>query len=202
MTYAFGDEIAVTHRLVRRTEHPGNGQRRKVWKPTLLTRREETGTYSAAKIIEEPVNAIVIGVRRLANGDASWGGYDDPIVFTASERFDAYLVATSLRAAPFYVLPEHIIPRDLPTEYEVGQVVEYAGSANTSVGVVISTKAHEERPDDPYVVVLWGDDDEGWLTGGWFLSERPPLRVVNRPAHEVTSLLVAAALKKNIDAAK
>lgn len=197
--HAFGDEIAVTHRLVRRTEYPGSG-RKKVWKPTLLTRHESTGTYSQPKVIEEPVDAVIIGVRKLANGDASWGGYDEPIVFTAEERFDAYLVAANLRAAPFYVLPEHIVRRARPDEYEVGQVVEHIGAESSGTGVVISIEPWEGRAD-PYVVVLWGEDEDGWLTGGWLLSERPPLRVVNRPAPKITAL-IAAALKKNIDTPK
>lgn len=187
--YAFGDRVSVSHHLVRKAEYPQPGQRTKTWKPVAFLQHEGGDAYQRPRAVETPVDVIVIGKRTLSNGEASWGGYDDPITFTPRERFSAYLVVANLRSAPFYVLEEHISERT--QTYEVGQHVTHIG--HPGVGIIISTDPQEGR-DDPYVVVLWGEDEIGWLTGGWFLSENPPLRVVDTPAPEIARLLVRAAL--------
>ena len=110
MSHAFGDRVSVTHRLVRRTEYPGGGARKKFWEPVEIVKREFVGRYLKQKVTPDPAEAIVIGIRTLANGETEWLG-EGGLLFVASDRFEAYLVATDLRSAPFYVLAEHITSR-------------------------------------------------------------------------------------------
>ena len=105
--FTFGEHVTITHRLVRRVKYPGSYIRLKVWEPEGSTVRHR-GMFQPPEVVAEPIPAIVIGIRTLADGETSWGSEDEPIAFIPQKRFKAYLVATDLRSAPFYVLPEHI----------------------------------------------------------------------------------------------
>lgn len=110
MTHAFGDRVSVTHRLVRRTEYPGGRVRKRFWEPVEVVKRGFAGRYAKPKVTPDPAEAIVIGIRNLTNEETEWLG-EGGLLFVASDRFEAYLVATDLRSAPFYVLAKHIASR-------------------------------------------------------------------------------------------
>jgi len=99
--YTFGQSVQFTRSLVRRYEHGGTSwEGRKVWKAEQYPGQPDP----------EPTPGIVVGVRTLANGTNTYGGYDEPIQFKATERFTAYLVAHDMRRKPVLVLPEHLSP--------------------------------------------------------------------------------------------
>ena len=92
-----GLPVAFSH-VLRRT----SGE----WEPT-----PRAGWSKAWKPFPVPAGdprvGILVGVRTLANGRISGGGYDDPIVFKAERTFPALLVSFALYRRPVFVLPEH-----------------------------------------------------------------------------------------------
>ena len=85
----FGTKISVTQMFVRACKYD-NGKY-KYWKAKDINR---TGIY--------------LGKRKLANGIADYYGYDEGVVFTATEHIDAALVCFSERNKPVYVPLEAI----------------------------------------------------------------------------------------------
>lgn len=69
----------------------------KVWKPNPYLPRSS-----------EPRAGVIVGVRTLANGYATWAYRDEPIVFYPEEHFTAYLVAFDLRRKPVLLLPKNV----------------------------------------------------------------------------------------------
>lgn len=82
--------------------HPARSGYLKRWKPNPYYRRGDTRT------------GVIVGVRTLVNGYATWQYSDEPIIFYPEEHFTAYLVAFDLRRKPVYLLPDDvtIVPTD------------------------------------------------------------------------------------------
>lgn len=109
-THNLGDPVSYDSRLVRKvTFEPGALDRTKTWVSVPLR-----GEYAPASVPAVTRTGIVVGVRTIADGTASWGGYDDPIEFRATLHKTAYLVAFDIRRNPDLVLPEDI--RSTPTK--------------------------------------------------------------------------------------
>lgn len=98
--FQLGQRVRFTTHLRRRLGNKGTDEHRKVW--------STTGRYPTAG--EHPGGeGIIVGKRKLANGDREWwdeAGY----IFLPKEYLDAYLVAFDLHRKPVHVLPEHLTP--------------------------------------------------------------------------------------------
>ena len=57
---------------------------------------------------EHPMSGVVVGVRTLCDGAATWDYSDEPIVFHPEQWFRAYLIAYDLRRKPVFLLPESV----------------------------------------------------------------------------------------------
>jgi hypothetical protein len=89
----FGADVMVAARLVRKNEYKGPAAGfHAVWRRSVFP---------------EPVKALYLGWRSLSDGKLV-NDYEDHNHFEATDTFNAYLVVTGERSAPFYVLPEDI----------------------------------------------------------------------------------------------
>lgn len=70
-------------------------------------------------------------------------------------------------------------------------VLTHRGEPLPGAGTIISRRPRDEFGD--YIVVCWGEDEDGILTGGWFVSEPVPLLVVAEAGASVTVLEQAFA---------
>ena len=57
---------------------------------------------------EHPMSGIVVGVRTLSDGAATWDYADEPIVYHPEVHFTAYLIAYDLHRKPVFLLPESV----------------------------------------------------------------------------------------------
>lgn len=94
MSWELGDRVRITHTLTRTRRRGDTPQTdRKQWEPRRRLGADE---------------GIVVGARTLFDGTVDWGGYDEPARFEQTATVKAYLVATSMRTRPVFVLPEHM----------------------------------------------------------------------------------------------
>lgn len=54
--------------------------------------------------------ALVIGIRTLSNGRLHFWGEDGGTEYRPDKHFKAVLVVEDIKSAPYYVLPENVLP--------------------------------------------------------------------------------------------
>lgn len=95
-----GQEVMFTHVLRRRREYTDRGYYQNAWVREPAWNRTDQ---------RAPVRGILVGMRTLSNGRASYD-YDEGWAYEAETTQQAALVAYGLRRSPVYVDLDDLVP--------------------------------------------------------------------------------------------